>query len=204
MKKLEYSLLLILFLTTLIGCEEHQRASVIIHAPLEEVWKYTGDSTKAQDWSVFFSHITPQPGLPDGQVGALRTCYRWPDESGIKWDERLEASVPMKFRKIRTFNIQNSPIPFMERFEFDVYHYLNKIDDRTTELVFASRLAQHHITPKTAWMNWVAGRKAAEIIQKNVENIKHLIENGGVYNQNVVHKLHPFMNSKDPHFDRND
>ncbi|MFN9067635.1 MAG: hypothetical protein ACK5V3_10425, partial [Bdellovibrionales bacterium] len=149
----------------------------------------------------FFSHITPQPGVPDGEIGALRTCYRWPDETGIKWDERLEASVPLKFRQLKTFNIQNSPIPYMHEFEFDVFHHLYKIDDQTTQLIFSSRLAKHHITAKTAWMNWVAGRKAAEIVQKNVENIKHLIENGGVYNQNVVHKLHPFMNYKDPHFD---
>jgi hypothetical protein len=204
MKNFKIGFILILVSALLVGCQEHQRASVIIHAPIEEVWKYTGNSSKAQDWSIFFSHITPQPGIPDGQVGALRTCFRWEDETGIKWDERLEASIPLKFRKIRTFNIQNSPIPYMNEFEFDVFHYLRKIDDKTTELVFASRLAKHRITVKTAWMNLIAGQKAAEIVQKNVENIKHLIENGGDYNQNVSHKLHPYMNHKDPHFDRFD
>ena len=204
MKNLKIWFILILAPLILLGCKEHQRASVIINAPIEVVWKYTGDSSKAQDWSIFFSHITPQPGIADGQVGALRTCYRWENETGLKWDERIDEVIPMKFRRLRTFNIQNSPIPYMNEFEFDVYHYLYKIDDNTTELIFASRLVNHRITAKTLWMNLVAGQKAADIVQKNVENIKHLIENGGVYNQNVADKIHPYMNYKDPHFDRND
>lgn len=197
-----YFYLCLFFAFGLLGCQEQQRARVIIEAPIEVVWAYTADSTKAKDWSVFFDHIEPVGPITDGQVGAFRRCFRRFNKTGLTWDEEIVQVVPYKFRQLRTFNIQNSPIESMQEFEFDVFHHLRKIDEKTTELVFSSRLKKHSIKPHTLWQNLEAGLKASHIIQLNLENIKTLIENRHLSTDQVEPSLHPFWEQKDRSFDR--
>lgn len=182
----------------LMGCW-YQEGRIIIDAPIDEVWRYTGDSTMAAEWSVFFDHIEPQPGIPDGNVGALRRCFRRADKTGLTWDEITTNVVPYRYRQLRTFNIKNSPIPGMEQFEFDVYHHLIPIGPNQTELVFASKVIKSKMTLKTLTANIKAGRAAEKVILLNLENIKRAIENRRYGYQQ---ELHPFMEKPNPYFDK--
>lgn len=189
---------LLLVLAT--GCK--QRATVIINAPIERVWEYAGDSSKASEWSIFFDHISPLPGIPDGQVGALRRCYRRADGSGVTWDERVVKINRPFGRQIRTFNIVNSAHAGLEKIEFDVFHKLKRIGPNQTELTFSSEAATSNEAMSQLSLSeifkWFLLRQdAAEIVQKNVENIKLLIENPNVSEAD----LHPFMVDDNEHFD---
>jgi hypothetical protein len=188
------------FVLSLTACHE-QTATVVINAPIEAVWAYTGKAAKAADWSVFFDHISPLPGIPEGQVGALRRCYRHADETGLTWDEATVSVQAPTFRQIRTFNIRNSPIPGMETVAFHVYHRLRALGPNRTELTFASSVAnwrQVRIQPSYWRMVFQSGNEAARIVQLNVENIKALVE---AEVHGTAPRLHRFMDQDQPLFD---
>jgi hypothetical protein len=188
--------LLLAGLLFLSGCLE-QSATVVIDAPIDEVWKYTGDSSQAAKWSTFFDHITPMPGIPEGQVGALRRCYRRPDNSGLNWDERTVAVQAPTRRELRTFNIQRSPIPGMDGYEFEVVHTLRALGPNQTELTFSSTVAKWDFRWSAIKKLIFGGVEAAKIVQDNVENIKVLIEARGAQPAN----LHPFRKDANSYFD---
>src|SRR3712207_6593650 len=84
-----------------IACRGWIRHRVRINAPVEAVWEYGSDSRRANEWSVYFDHITPVEGdghPPDGTIGAFRICYRNVDESGPRWSETTEAAEPLRHR----------------------------------------------------------------------------------------------------------
>jgi hypothetical protein len=122
------------------------RHSVTIDAPVEAVWEYGSDSTRARDWSVYFHHITPKsgPGIaPDGTVGAYRVCYRNADEQGIRWDETTEKIRPLEHREIRTFNLVGFPLgPIGRAQEYAVYQDYERIDADRSRLTFRSKLVR--------------------------------------------------------------
>jgi Polyketide cyclase / dehydrase and lipid transport len=178
------------------GCLE-QSATVVIHAPIEVVWAYTGDSAQAAKWSTFFDHITPLPGIPEGQVGALRRCYRRPDGSGLNWDEKTTFVEAPTERHLLTFNIQRSPIPGMDRYEFNVIHKLRAISPEETELTFSSTLAKMDFRFFGLYKLIFGGIEGARIVKDNLENIKMLIEAHGA----TPADLHPFRVDPNPYFD---
>jgi hypothetical protein len=150
--------------------------SVTINAPVEVVWKYVSDSTKARDWSVYFDHISPLPGIQDGQVGSLRRCFRNADESGLSWDEVTTIIQPLKMRQITTYNIKHLPWSLLTfgGYVFVRQHY-RKISDQQTELTFQT------VSPADA--NWIhrkvfefSRRDTLRIFKQNLTNIKALIE----------------------------
>lgn len=151
-------------------------ASVIINAPIKDVWEYASDSTRASDWSVYFDHISPLPGIEDGKKGSLRRCFRMANEEGARWDEMTLEAIPLKFRQIVTFNFQGFE---RNRLLKDKYVFVRQqyriIDAQTTEMAFqtqlpprsglASRIAFHSVRKETL-----------DIFQKNLKNIKFAIE----------------------------
>jgi hypothetical protein len=185
------SVALALTLFFLVGCLE-QEARVVVHAPIDVVWEYTADSSKAADWSIYFDHITPLAGIADGQVGAVRRCYRYPDETGMTWDEKVVSTQAPHTRQIRTYGIKNSAIGNMDSIEFDVFHSLKSLGPNETELTFSSRLAKNDLSYFKSFLLYLASFKSARIVQKNVENIKMLIEANGA----VPSDLHPYMKSE--------
>src|SRR5580700_8536666 len=81
----------------------HVVDSVVIHASPREVFEFMSDSGKAKGWSIFFDHITPLPGSPDGGLGAKRRCFRLPDESGPRWDEEVVEYTPYRSRRLHVY-----------------------------------------------------------------------------------------------------
>ncbi len=150
--------------------------TIKINAPVSVVWKYASDSTKANDWSIYFDHISPLPGIPDGKIGALRRCFRNKDETGPYWDEVTTESVPETRRQITTYGLKNFPMNFLSDGQYVFVRQLYKaIDDKTTEMTFQARTS-----PSRTWMGrlafWFSKGETSRIFLANLENIKANIE----------------------------
>ena len=115
MKKLLAGLVAVVTLSIVILIAQAQRHvvtshSVVINAPVKEVWDFLSDNRHAKGWSVIFDHIRPLESSPvaEGQIGALRRCFRNDNEEGFFWDERTLTAEPYKRRTLRTYM---SPTP---------------------------------------------------------------------------------------------
>ena len=147
--------------------------SIEIAAPVERVWAYVGDSTRAREWSIYFHHISPLPGPPDGQVGALRRCFRRADEQGTRWDERVRGGERLRVRHIVSYDFVG--IPVTKGAETDVWQLYESLGPDRTRLTF--RTAPVKGTNLANRLSFAGSRRrAAEIFQKNLENIAAAIE----------------------------
>ena len=165
--------LLFLFLA---GCKAGE--SVIIDAPVEKVWEYASNSNNAKEWSVYFDHISPLPGIPDGQVGALRRCFRRADETGMFWDEEVKVIRPLEYREIRTFNINGYREAKLNSVEYKVEQIYEKLNDQKTRLTFNASLAKGWDLQAVYYIlrDFRAGNR---VFRLNLENIKAQIEGHG-------------------------
>lgn len=167
-------LLLILLISVLnISCEK--KDEIIIHAPLDEVWKYVANSDNAKEWSVYFSHITNISGQ-DGQVGAVRRCFRRPDESANRWDEKTLEVTPQTYRKIHTYNLFGFPDETFNSAEFHVHQrFEESADKKSVTLSFGSELIKPKDPLSLIRFLWNAG-EVSRVIKLNLANIKEGIE----------------------------
>lgn len=186
-KKIAYIFISFILLSTVLGFYFKETSySVVINAPLGKVWDYASDSTNARDWSVYFHHISPLPGISDGKVGSLRRCFRRADETGMMWDEEVVQVDPMKYRQIRTFNIKGLSDPSLNKAEFKVHQHYEWIDPSTTKLTFSSSLLKPW-TPLVVLKLAIASFEGKRIFKTNLENIKHALEYGSEYQ-----RIHPY------------
>ncbi len=162
----------LLTLLLLSACETGRE--VVIEAPIEAVWEYVGDSRNAAEWSVYFDHITPLPGGPDGGVGALRRCYRHADETGNRWDEVVVELQPQTYRQIRTYGLHGFPPEFGQP-EFRVHQRFTKLGPNRTRLEFASELIKPRDPISLARFVTKVG-EGNRVIGLNLENIKAAVE----------------------------
>jgi len=175
---------------------------VEIDAPLEAVWAYAGDSGNATEWSVYFDHISPLPEspVPDGQIGALRRCYRRADETGVTWDEEVVALAPMSYREIRTYALHGFR-PLMQDVvgwtQYRVAQHYEALDAEWSRLTFSTDVLRPGLPPA----RWLFGAFADEVIRifrLNLENIAAAIE--AEQRGEVYVRLHPYepVHSWDP------
>jgi uncharacterized membrane protein len=163
--------------------------TVTVDAPMDQVWQYVGDSTKARDWSVYFHHISPLPGIADGKIGAVRRCYRREDETGMTWDEKVVDVKKHQYRKIHTYNVQGLSIDYFHQTEYNVTQKFKAINDQQTNVTFAFTVRKPNNF--LAWMgNRVLRWSAWRVFKVNLENIKHHIEQGENYQ-----RIHPYEQS---------
>ena len=150
--------------------------TIIIHAPLHEVWSYASNSLFAQDWSIYFDHITPLPGIHDGEVGSIRRCFRNANEQGAQWDEMTLQTIPEESRTIVTFNLVGFNYPALTKNQYVFVRQLYvKLDDHSTALTFQTlHPKKANISSKIAFkLNQLKTRR---IFKKNLINIKAAIE----------------------------
>ncbi|MBI4345991.1 MAG: SRPBCC family protein [Elusimicrobia bacterium] len=149
--------------------------SVEIDAPVELVWAYVGDSRNAAEWSVYFDHITPLPGEPDGRAGSRRRCYRRADETGIAWDERVERVEEFRLREIHTFAVRGFRDPLLNEAEYRVLQRFEPLPGGRTRLSFDSVL----LRPRSwnAWTTFGSAKAEAErVVGLNLANIAAAVE----------------------------
>lgn len=157
--------------------------AVIVDAPVQAVWDYGSDSTRAAEWSVYFDHIVPIEGdglAPDGTVGAYRVCYRDADRTGPRWGETTEAATPLEHREIHTFDLRGFQFGVLAQLtEYEVHQDYEAIDADTTRLTFRSRLrrpvgvAGFLVLPvlKAAYLLLGAREAGQQVFVWNLENI---------------------------------
>ncbi len=150
--------------------------SVVINAPIDQVWAYASDSSKAKDWSVFFDHISPLPGTRDGQVGALRRCYRYREEIPPYWDEIVVILEPPKTRVITTYNLTGFKFEWLTKGSYVFVRQLyRELEGQRTEVIFETNYSKESgFLTKVGF--FIAKKDTIDIFRKNLMNIKLAIE----------------------------
>jgi hypothetical protein len=151
--------------------------TVLIEASLNEVWDYVSDSTRANEWSVFFDHISPLPGkFPDGEVGSFRRCFRMANESGARWDELTIQVRPKESRKIVTFNLFGFGFERLLKGNYMFVRQLYRQTDKGhTELTFQTIASpENNLASKFAFH--ISRKQTTRIFRENLENIKSVLE----------------------------
>ena len=152
-------------------------ASIEIAAPLEEVWKYASDSSRAKEWSAYFDHITPLQGpIPDGQPGAVRRCFRNPAEKGPRWDELILQVEPLARRRILSFNFMGFLPAGLTRtnLTFVEQHY-ESLGAEKTRMTFKTIPVPGRSFLQTTFMK-AARAETIRLFYANLENIRAAIE----------------------------
>lgn len=155
--------------------------TVIINVAPSVVWDYLGNNSSAQEWSVFFDHISSLPSeFADGEVGALRRCYHMADETGITWDEKLLVSELHRYRKIRTYNVRNTGIFFERDVELGAEQIYEELAPNVTRLTFRGIIFEPSgVLFKIPLL--LINQQVEKIFEKNLANIKAALEQGDNY-----------------------
>jgi len=158
--------------------------SVVIIAPVKQVWDFLSDNRNSKGWSVIFDHIAPMAESPvaEGQIGALRRCFRNDNEQGFFWDERTLTSEPYKERTLRTFNVSNTSWELFERFQFTAYQHYEDLGNGQTRLTFEGDLDDYtKYSVFERFIFWVSQHEGERVFRLNLENIKAMVEQGENY-----------------------
>ena len=158
--------------------------SVVIDAPVNTVWDFLSDNRNAKGWSVIFDHISPMASSPvaEGQIGALRRCFRNDNEQGFFWDERTLTSEPYKERTLRTYNVSNTSWELFEKFQFTAYQKYQDLGNGQTRLTFEGDLDDYtKYSVFERFIFWVSQHEGERVFRLNLENIKAMIEQGENY-----------------------
>lgn len=153
--------------------------SVDIDAPVKEVWEFLSDNRNANGWSVIFDHITPMASSPvaEGQIGALRRCYRNADNMGFFWDERTLTTEPYTYRSLRTSNISNTSWDFFERYQFTAHQTYEDLGNNRTRLTFGGDLDDYtKYSIDELFIFWATQFEVERVFRLNLENIKAMLE----------------------------
>ena len=180
----------VLVLIILFSSQRHLVASrnIVINVPVKVVWDYLSDNRNAKEWSIVFDHITPMASeAEEGGVGALRRCYRSPDEVGFRWDEETVEIDLHKMRRLRTYNVQDSVAGVMDGLVFNAYQNYEELAPDKTKLTFEGDLREP-VNAYSRFRIWMIQPAVNFTFQKNLENIKAHLEQ----KENYV-RPHPWM-----------
>lgn len=172
--------------------------SIEINAPIEKVWDYISDNSKAREWSVYFHHISSLPGIEDGAVGSNRRCFRSEDESGIYWDEMVLETTLLKYREILAYNFNGFEKEVFNNALFFVHQNLSDLGNNKTMLTFSTE----KIRPESVLnsLDYISAKGETEKIFKlNLTNIREAIEAG--LNSREYKRKHPYLKIGEHKFD---
>jgi hypothetical protein len=215
------TLIFLLFQSSLIWSTEYIRpttyaqASVVIDAPIEDVWEYNSHNEFARDWSVYFYKIVSCPDefcpenalLQPSDVGFTRRSFRQENEEGVRWDEttiKITKSESKYYKQIRAFNFHGYPKILgvnINNGEFLVEQFLEHVGDNKTKITFRAGLIKRNQLEKRVgriqYFSWKNGFKfftkktVARLFKENLVNIKVAIELGSNYK-----RVYPYIKSK--------
>ncbi|MEW6468327.1 MAG: SRPBCC family protein [Bacteroidota bacterium] len=151
------------------------RHSVEIDAPVEQVYRFLGNSDNVSRWSVYVDHIsTLNPdSFTDGTPGSRRRCFCNADESGTRWDELITEVVPYKKRQLTIYNMQGFSLTAENLATEQIYEKLDSARCRITFTVFyKDKKPSFFESVKT----YIAAYKIKDIFEENMKNIKRITE----------------------------
>ena len=166
------------------------RSRITIDAPIAQVWRYVSDSSSARDWSIYFHHITPLPGVRDGQVGSNRRCFRRADETGIWWDELTLEIDPPHYRRILSYNLHGFRDPQFGEAETYVFQHYDELAPGRTRFAFATQKLRP--TGAVALVKFARlARETKRLFRLNLTNIKAIVEAN--HNGGGCHRPHAYL-----------
>ena len=157
----------------------HVADSVDIEASPREVFEFLSDSGQAKGWSIFFDHITPLPGSPDGGLGAKRRCFRRADETGPRWDEEVVEFTPYVSRRLRVSGAANFRGGLYDGTEEEVSHKYEEIAPGKTRLTFDAHVTEGSVRDRLAL--FLSTHETHRIFHENLLNIRDMIQEGPRY-----------------------
>lgn len=192
------------------GMDTYISKSVVIDAPVNETWTVASNSNNARKWSIYFHHISPLPskkpnGPVDGQPGSKRMCYRFENEQGVMWKEKVVTIDPNKYRKIHTYKLKNFNIPLAGWSEYYVDQFYSDKGNGKSELTFGTHMKKPESILKNPLnlLKWAvypiiklgyiasARREVGRVFQVNLENIGALVE--AVFHNKAYVQPHPYQ-----------
>lgn len=146
--------------------------SVTINTAPCKVFEYLGNSNNASDWSSFVNRIVPLEGA-DGTLGSIRRCYKTADTDSWKWDEQTLLLDQCKKRKLSIYNLVNFPMQAPGLYTEQIYQSLKGEKCKLTFTLFFDK--------NESWFDFMRMKFTAfyieYIFEKNLQNIKNIIEN---------------------------
>ena len=151
--------------------------SVIIHAPVDSVFAYLGNSDNARNWSVYVDHIKTLNAqkIADGTIGSERRCFCYTDETGQRWDERTTAVEQNKRRQLITYNLVDFTMQADGLASEQLYERIGKNDCKLTFTLF---FHDHNPSFFTELKIYLGAYKVKFIFEQNLENIKRILNRG--------------------------
>ena len=163
------------------------KSSVTISASKDSVFNILGNSENARKWSVFVHHINTvnSSEIKDGEVGSIRRCYQNKDESGLRWDEEVLVNKKSRKRRLSIFNMIHFDMSADYLLTDQIYEEsegrckltFTLFFDLTKDISFTDEIKMYF-----------AAYTIEDIFQKNLINIKHLVEEGVIYQ-----RVYPFF-----------
>lgn len=165
------------------------QSSIYIKADKSHAYNVLGNSDNARKWSVFVHHISTlnSDKVIDGSVGSIRRCYQNENETGLQWDEKIITNEINKRRRLSIFNMVHFDMSADYLMTDQIYEDSNNGCKLTFTIFFDSTKGISLIDElKMYFVAYTAQR----IFEKNLINIKHLIEEGDSYQ-----RVHSFLNN---------
>jgi hypothetical protein len=161
--------------------------TIIVDAPVEELWAYASDSTQAVRWSIYFHHITPMDG-PDGELGSTRRCFRQVDEAGVRWDEEVIDLVRLRRRRMRVYNLRGFSWPGTELQEMVVDQVFEDLGGGRSSLTFRTWLrGPDDVNARASWR--LTRGEVERIFARNLENIGRAVEQKDRYSRRWAYEV---------------
>lgn len=150
--------------------------TIQIDVPVDSVFNYLGNSKNATNWSSFVDHITPLNAdqHPDGTVGAIRRCFKEPNEEGIIWDEEIIVVEKNARRKLTVYDLQGFSMTAKNLVTEQLY---KKVNDHSMTLTFSLFFEDGPSFMDGLKMNF-ASYQIASIFEANLQNVKRICETG--------------------------
>jgi len=148
-------------------------SSIIIDAPIEEVYQYLGNSKNASQWSVFVDSIIPlnHKHYRDGSLGSLRRCFA--DNECKKWDEKIVALEEYKLRELSVFNLSGF---FMGADNLRTQQLYEELNNKQSKLSLTLFYQEEWDDLLDEIKLYVAAYEISKIFELNLKNIKRLNE----------------------------
>ena len=154
--------------------------SVAINASAQHAYEVLGNSENARKWSTVVHHIPSLNGdqFADGKLGSKRRCFIREDETGKRWDEEIVIDEFAKKRRLTIYNFVDFPLTTDHLLTEQRYVETSANECRLTFTLFLDE-------EKASWLGelklYFAAYQVEGIFKKNLENIKHLAEEGDRY-----------------------
>ena len=161
--------------------------TVEINAPVDTVFNYLGNSEHAKQWSVFVHHITPlnSDSFPDGIEGGRRRCFCNADEKGTQWDELITEVIPGKKRQLVIYAMKDF---FMSADDLATDQMYEVSPNGKCRLSFTLFFKEAKPGLWDLLKTYIAAYRIRSIFERNLNNIKGIIERTGSVESSVYQK----------------